>query len=78
MLRTALKKINLEIQNRQNTIVELRSRIDRAEPLTYQDVENIVEDRESIISLQANIKGLEIAKSILEDLCLSQEQHVNV
>lgn len=78
MLRTALKKINLEIQNRQNTIVELRSRIDRAEPLTYQDVENIVEDRESIISLQANIKGLEIAKSILEDLCLSQEQHVSV
>lgn len=78
MLRTALKKINLEIQNRQNTIVELRSRIDRAEPLTYRDVENIVEDRESIISLQANIKGLEIAKSILEDLCLSQEQHISV
>jgi hypothetical protein len=77
MIRTALKRVNSEIQDRQNTIVELRSKIDKAEPLTYQDVENIAEDWERIASIQANIKGLEIAKSILEDLCLSLEQHVS-
>ena len=77
MIRTALKKVNMEILSRQNSIEELRSKIDKAEPVTYQDVEDIVEDWERITDMQSGIKGLEIAKSILEGLCLSKEHHVS-